>query len=87
MCILHLELAKRIKDARLWLARLGSPRTGRGTFADAELSQDGILREVQIANSNPEEILLECYWRGEVDRIQFILMLDDLRTQNPRKSR
>jgi|SRR5579862_3976538 len=34
----------------------------------------------------PEEILRERYARGEVDRTQFILMLDDLRTQNPRKS-
>jgi len=34
----------------------------------------------------PEEILRERYARGEVDRPQFILMLEDLRAQNPRKS-
>lgn len=33
-----------------------------------------------------EEILRERYARGNLDRNQFIVMLEDLRTQNPRKT-
>ncbi len=33
-----------------------------------------------------EEILRTRYARGELDRSQFLLMLEDLRTQNPRRS-
>jgi uncharacterized membrane protein len=40
----------------------------------------------QSAASMAEEIFRGRYARGDLDRNQFILMLRDLRTQNPRKT-
>jgi uncharacterized membrane protein len=36
--------------------------------------------------TQPEEILRERYARGELDRNQFLLMQEDLRNLNPRKT-
>ena len=87
MCILHLELAKPIKDARLWLAVLGLLALVAAPLLMRNFHKTESSARFGSRTQTPEEILLECYSRGEVDRTQFILMLDDLRTQNPRKSR
>lgn len=44
--------------------------------------QDNASSEI----SQPERILRERYARGELDRSQFLFMLDDVRSPHPRKT-
>lgn len=61
------------------LALVGGPWLLRA-FRNAETSA-----KVSSRISGAENILRERYARGEVDRTQFLLMLEDLQTPNSRK--
>jgi uncharacterized membrane protein len=52
------------------------------TFRTTEIS----TTKASPGMSSPEDILRERYARGELDRHQFLLMLEDLRTPDPRKT-